>query len=266
MVSAADPRAAVAGREILDAGGSAADAALATMLALTVVEPQSSGIGGGGFFVYHDEKSGRISTVEGREEAPSAAGPTWFYGPDGKPLGYRQAIPGGRSVGVPGNIRLMARAHELHGKLPWAKLFEPAIRLARDGFAITPRFRRSLESNVDLAASTPWGKATFYEADGSAKPVGAIVRNPELAELLQQVAARGPEWFYTGPNADAIVRMVNGAARNPSQMVVGDIAAYDALYKKLIARIELSDVTSMFAMEELKSTTAIPLGFAAEAR
>jgi gamma-glutamyltranspeptidase/glutathione hydrolase len=228
MVSAADPRAAAAGREILDAGGSAADAALATLLALTVVEPQSSGIGGGGFLVYHDEGKDRISTYDGREEAPSAAGPQWFFGPDGKPLSGREAVPGGRSVGVPGNIRMMALAHGKHGKVAWAKLFGPAIRLARDGFAVTPRFHRSLTSVKDLAASTAWGRSTYYGADGQPKPVGTVVKNPELAAFLEQVAARGPEWFYTGPNADALVSTVNNAPRNPSRMVKGDLAAYDA--------------------------------------
>jgi gamma-glutamyltranspeptidase/glutathione hydrolase len=228
MVSAADPRAAQAGREILDAGGSAADAALATLVALTVVEPQSSGIGGGGFLVYHDEGSGRTSSFDGREQAPMAAGPDWFFGPDGKPMGGREAVPGGRSVGVPGNIRMMAMAHGRHGKLPWKRLFEPAIRLARDGFAVTPRFHRSLTSVKDLAASTPWGRATYYGADGAPNPVGTVVKNPELAAFLEQVAARGPEWFYTGPNADALVRTVNGAARNPSRMTKGDLASYDA--------------------------------------
>jgi gamma-glutamyltranspeptidase/glutathione hydrolase len=228
MVSAADPRAAQAGREILDAGGSAADAALATLLALTVVEPQSSGIGGGGFLVYHDEGSDRVSTYDGREEAPSAAGPQWFFGPDGKPLGVREAVPGGRSVGIPGNIRMMALAHGKHGKLSWAKLFAPAIRLARDGFAITPRLHRSLTATAHLAASTAWGRSTFYGAGGQPKPVGTVVKNPELAAFLESVAERGPEWFYTGPNADALVRTVNEAPRNPSRMVKGDLASYDA--------------------------------------
>src|SRR5688500_3090583 len=118
MVSAADPRAAEAGRWILNQGGNAADAAIAIQIALTVVEPQSSGIGGGGFFVYHDVKKGRAFTYDGREKAPDAASPRWFFDSSGKPLPYRQAIPGGKSVGVPGNIRLMALAHEQHGRLP----------------------------------------------------------------------------------------------------------------------------------------------------
>ena len=228
MVSAADPRAAAAGREILDAGGSAADAALATMVALTVVEPQSSGIGGGGFFLYHDEKSGRMTTFDGREEAPAAAGPDWFFDANGQPLPYREAIPGGRSVGVPGNIRLMALAHQRHGKLPWARLFDPAIRLARDGFAITPRFQASLANNKGLAAMTPWARAAFYDATGAPKAVGTIVRNPELATFLEQLGARGADWFYTGPNASALVETVNRTMRNPSQMTTGDLARYEA--------------------------------------
>jgi gamma-glutamyltranspeptidase/glutathione hydrolase len=228
MVSAADPRAAAAGREILDAGGSAADAALATLLALTVVEPQSSGIGGGGFLVYHDEGRNRTTTFDGREEAPSAASPRWFFDANGKPLSTREAVPGGRSVGVPGNIRMMALAHGKHGKLAWARLFQPAIRLARDGFAITPRFHRALTSVKDLAASTAWGRSTYFQASGEPKPVGTVVRNPELAALLESVAARGADWFYTGPNADALVRTVNGAPRNPSEMVKSDLAAYQA--------------------------------------
>src|SRR5688500_5563231 len=139
VVSAADPRGAEAGREMLRAGGSASDAAMAMMLALTVVEPQSSGIGGGGFLVHHDAGSGLIGTIDGREKAPASAGPTRFLDEAGKPLGFRAAFPGGISVGVPGNIRLMALAHQKWGRLPWAKLFEPAIRLAEQGFVVSPR-------------------------------------------------------------------------------------------------------------------------------
>src|SRR5687767_13822837 len=142
MVSSADPRAAEAGAEILRQGGSAADAALATLVALTVVEPQSSGIGGGGFLVHH-AVGGGLTSYDGRETAPMAATGEWFF-KDGKALPEAEAVPGGRSVGVPGNVRMMARVHAAHGKLAWARLFEPAIRLARDGFAITPRLHRVL--------------------------------------------------------------------------------------------------------------------------
>lgn len=228
MVSAADPRAAEAGREMLNAGGNAADAAIAIQIALTVVEPQSSGIGGGGFFVYHDARRGRVFTYDGREKAPDSASPRWFFGPDGKPLPYRQAIPGGRSVGVPGNIRLMALAHRRHGKLPWARLFEPAIRLARDGFALSPRGRNAIANNRDLAGLSAWGRENLFGPDGEPKPVGTMMRNPELAQLLENVAARGPDYFYVGPAAEALVRTVRGAPRNSSTMAAGDLAAYEA--------------------------------------
>ncbi|MEJ7777188.1 MAG: gamma-glutamyltransferase family protein [Sphingomicrobium sp.] len=226
MVSAADPRAAEAGAEILRAGGSAADAAFATLLALTVVEPQSSGIGGGGLLVYSD--GGRLpDTYDGREEAPMAAGGDWFF-VNGQPLPTAEAIPGGRSVGVPGNMRMMALAHRDHGKLAWARLFDPAIRLARDGFAITPRLFRALTVYRSSGALSPAARALFYRPDGSPQPVGTIVRNPTIATALEGFAARGPDSFYVGPNAAAIAAAVSGAPRNPAPMTVGDLAAYDA--------------------------------------
>ncbi len=226
MVSAADPRAAAAGAEMLRQGGSAADAALATLVALTVVEPQSSGIGGGGFLVYEDGE-GLPETYDGREKAPMAATGTWFFN-GGKPMEVDAAIPGGKSVGVPGNVRLMARAHRDHGRLPWARLFGPAIRLARHGFAITPRFHRMLGRSKETGALSAQGRAMFYGPDGNPLPAGTMVRNPALAAFLEQLAARGPDSFYVGPNAQAIVATVNAAPRNPSQMRVGDLAAYDA--------------------------------------
>ena len=222
-VSAADPRAAEAGRSILAAGGSAADAAIAVAIALTVVEPQSSGIGGGGFLVYHDARSG-LTSYDGREEAPSAATPTLFLDAAGRTI--EDPSIGGKAVGVPGNIRMFALAHRRHGRLPWARLFDPAIRLARDGFAVTPRMSRMVEGRTEAARLTPWGIAQFFAGEG-AKPVGTIVRNPLLADLLAGVAARGPEWFYTGPPARNLVRTVT-AARNPSAMTLGDLATYDA--------------------------------------
>ena len=228
MVSAADPRAAEAGREILNQGGSAADAALAMVAALTVVEPQSSGIGGGGFLVYHDEASGRIASYDGREAAPAAATPRYFLDAAGHPRPFREAVAGGLSVGVPGNIRMMELAHERHGRLPWARLFAPAIRLARDGFAITPRMHRMLSNGANLAAMTPTGRALFFSVDGQPKPIGTIVRNPELAQLLEAVAQRGPDYFYTGAPAQNLVRTVRSSARNPSAMTAGDLASYDA--------------------------------------
>ncbi len=226
MVSAADPRAAEAGAEMLRAGGSAADAALATLLALTVVEPQSSGIGGGGFLV-SDDGQGAIETIDGRETAPMAAHPRWFE-VDGRPLTVPDAIPGGLSVGVPGNVALMAQAHAKRGKLPWKALFHPAIRLARDGFQVTPRLRRMLASARGTAALTAEGRALYFGRDGEPLPVGATIRNPALAAFLARLAEQGPPAFYKGANAEAIARTVSTAARNPAPMTADDIAGYEA--------------------------------------
>ncbi|MDQ8756995.1 gamma-glutamyltransferase [Sphingosinicella sp. LHD-64] len=227
-VSAADPRAAEAGVEVLRAGGTAADAAFAMMVALTVVEPQSSGIGGGGFLVYHDQQAQGLTSYDGRETAPHAATPAYFLDAAGQPRERRDIIPGGMSVGVPGNISLMAKAHEDHGRLPWARLFQPAIRIARDGFAITPRLYRALESPRSTARLTSWSRGFYYQPDGTPKPVGTVLRNTEFAAFLEQIAARGPEAFYTGPAAEALVQAVRGAERNPSIMTRDDVATYQA--------------------------------------
>ena len=226
MVSAADPRAGEAGAQMLRAGGSATDAALATMLALTVVEPQSSGIGGGGFLVL-DDGAGHVTTYDGREKAPMAAGHDWFY-QNGQPLTTPQAIPGGRSVGVPGNVALMAKAHAEHGTLPWKALFAPAIRLARGGFAIGPRLSRALTVSAETGALSADARALYYAPDGSALPAGTVVRNPALARFLEALAARGQSAFYTGANAQAIAAAVTQAPRNPAPMTTGDLATYAA--------------------------------------
>jgi gamma-glutamyltranspeptidase/glutathione hydrolase len=226
-VSAADPRAAEAGREILRAGGSAADAAIATAIALTVVEPQSSGIGGGGFLVHHDGRSRALTSFDGREEAPSAAGPNWFLDASGKPIDDPSV--GGRATGVPGNIRMFALAHAKHGKLPWARLFDPAIRLARDGYRLSPRGRDAIATwRPEALGLTAWARATYLDASGAAKPVGTLIRNPELARMMGQVAQRGADSFYTGPQAERIVRAVSTATRHPAPMAKGDLVSYDA--------------------------------------
>lgn len=227
MVSAADPRAAEAGAEMLRAGGSATDAALATMLALTVVEPQSSGIGGGGFLVTSDPM-GRVETIDGRETAPSGATPQWFLGPDGKPLPFRQAVLSGLSIGVPGNIALAAQAHARHGKLPWGTLFEPAIRLARDGWTITPRLHRALEVSRASAARSPAGKALFYDAEGAPLPVGTSVRNPALAQTLERIAKDGPAGFYSGENSALLQSAIGPDTPGRTPMTSQDIAGYRA--------------------------------------
>ncbi|MDE2303417.1 MAG: gamma-glutamyltransferase [Sphingomonadales bacterium] len=226
MVSAADPRAAEAGARMLRAGGSAADAALAMLLALNVVEPQSSGIGGGGYALVDDGR-GHVASFDGRETAPAAADGTWFYN-DGQPLTVAQAIPGGRSVGVPGNVALMAAIHARYGRLAWGALFTPAIALARDGFTISPRLHEFLTRFSKTGALSPAARALYYQADGTALPAGTRVRDPALAGMLAAIAARGPAAFYHGANAQAIAASVRTAPRNPAPMRAADLAAYAA--------------------------------------
>lgn len=228
VVVAAHPVASEAGREMLRAGGSATDAAIAMMLTLTVVEPQSSGIGGGGFFLHHDAKTGLLSTIDGRETAPMAARPDRFIGADGKPMSFREAAHGGRSVGIPGNVRLAEMAHARWGRLPWAKLFEPAIRAARDGFAATPRFSRFSAFMAGASTDFPAIRALYTGPDGKPWPPGTVIRNPALAELLQRVAADGADAFYNGQNAAAIIEAVGNAPRGASPVTPEEIAAYRA--------------------------------------
>jgi gamma-glutamyltranspeptidase / glutathione hydrolase len=228
IVSAAEPRAAEAGREILREGGSAADAAMATMLALTVVEPQSSGIGGGGFLVYNDAKRGTVDTIDGRETAPASARPNRFLDASGQPMPFINAFPGGRSVGVPGNIRLMALTHDKWGKLPWAKLFAPAIRLADKGFTVSPRMAASIRDASRLWKDFP-AIAKLYEGpDGKPLAAGATFRNPALATTLRRIAAQGPNAFYRGSIGTSITAAVAQSRRNPARLTAADLASYKA--------------------------------------
>ncbi len=226
-VSAADPRAAAAGQAILQQGGNATDAALAMMLALTVVEPQSSGIGGGGFLLHSDGQTGAISSIDGRETAPSAATPSLFLGADGKPMSFGQAVPGGRSVGIPGNMALMAKAHARWGKLKWAKLFEPAIKLADEGFIVSPRLATILAQVSPLWSDFPAARAIYWQ-DGRPKQVGESVRNPDLAATFRLLASKGTKGFYIGDNARAIMAATANSVRNPTPWQARDLAHYRA--------------------------------------
>lgn len=226
LVSAADPRAAEAGAQMLRDNGSATDAAIAIMLTLGVVEPQSSGIGGGGFFV-RGNPQGDVITIDGRETAPAAAGPDWFM-KDGKPLLFDTAVLSGLSVGVPGNVALAAEAHRQFGTLPWAQLFQPAITLAQDGFRISPRLHDFLTRNRDRAARTAEGRHLFYDEQGEPLPAGTLVLNPQLAQTLQMIATQGPEKFYRGANASALSKRVAADTLRSAKMQVEDLAAYHA--------------------------------------
>jgi gamma-glutamyltranspeptidase / glutathione hydrolase len=223
MVAAANPLAAQAGREILAAGGSAADAAIAVQLVLNLVEPQSSGIGGGAFMVFWDGTT--MTTLDGREKAPAAAKPERFLGPDGKPMKFYDAVVGGRSVGVPGTVRLLESAHRSWGKLSWNQVIEPAIRLAESGFAISPRLNGLLTQEKYLQ-NDPVARVYFYEADGKPKAVGTVLKNPAFAQTLRAIADKGADAFYTGDIAQDIVTTVTGHSTNPGDMTLEDLKSY----------------------------------------
>lgn len=224
-VSSADPRATEAGKAILARGGSATDAAIAVMLALTVVEPQSSGIGGGGFMV-HAGKDG-VVTFDGRETAPAAATGARFLDEAGEPLPYAERVISGLSVGVPGNIALAAQTHDRFGKLPWADLFTPAIALARDGFLMNRRLNESLSSASDRAGNTEAARAIFFGTDGAPLPVGTRIRVPELAETFERIAAQGPSAMYES-SADALAVYVAAETPRDGRMTAADVRGYTA--------------------------------------
>ena len=222
-VAAANPLATEAGAQVLRAGGSAVDAAIAVQMVLTLVEPQSSGIGGGAFLLHFDGQ--RVQAFDGRETAPAAATPQLFLGTDGKPLPFMDAVASGRSVGVPGAVAMLALAHRQHGKLPWARLFEPAITQAEQGFAVSPRLHSLLAGETALKAD-PVAAAYFYQADGTPHPVGHLLKNPELATVLRNIAANGPQALHDGPVARAIVAKVNQHPVRPGALSLDDLKRY----------------------------------------
>lgn len=229
MVAAANPLAVDAGYRILKQGGSAADAAIAVQLVLNIVEPQSSGIGGGAFMLYHDSKRRKLVAYDGRETAPAAATPGRFLGRDGKPLQFYEAVVGGKAVGVPGTLALLNEVHRRHGKLPWSNLFEPAIKLAENGFRVSPRLNTLTATEQHF--SQPRIKGYLLAPDGQAPAVGTLLRNPAFAATLRKIAAQGPAAFYTGEIAQDIVNTVRSHPTNPGDMTLADLAGY-----KVVAR------------------------------
>jgi gamma-glutamyltranspeptidase/glutathione hydrolase len=227
MVVAANPIATQAGLDVLRAGGSAADAVVAVQMVLGLVEPQSSGIGGGAFLVWYDAESGTLTTFDGRETAPAAATPELFLGADGKPLDFFDAVIGGRSVGVPGVPRLLETVHKKYGRLDWAKLLQPAIELAESGFTISPRLNTMITEDIGRLDTQPETRAYFFDALGSPRAAGAMLRNPEYAESLRVLADGGADAFYKGSLAGRIVAAVNGHPTNPGKLDLKDLAAYE---------------------------------------
>ena len=224
MAAAANPLAAEAGREMLRQGGSAIDAAIAMQAVLTLVEPQSSGIGGGAFIMLWDGHN--VQAYDGRETAPAGATERLFLKADGTPMAFTDAQIGGRSVGTPGVLRALEMAHKKSGHLPWAKLFEPAIRLSEQGFAISPRLHSLIAADRFIAQS-PDMAAYFLNADGSPKATGTLLKNPALAAVFKRIAKEGPDALYQGPIAEEIARKVQGH-RNAGSLSQADLKSYTA--------------------------------------
>lgn len=235
MVSAANPYATETGLAILRDGGSAADAAIAIQLVLNLVEPQSSGLGGGAFMLSWDAQTGVLDAYDGRETAPIEADSMLFLDDQGQPMDFWPAVVGGRSVGTPGLLRLLERAWQDHGRLPWVELFQPAIELAEAGFAVTPRLN-TLITEDDHLRRYETARRYFYNDRGEALPVGYVLRNPRYAQLLRQIAEDGANAFYTGQIAFDIVTAVRNAPDNPGLLNLDDMAQYQAIRREPLCR------------------------------
>jgi len=229
MLATANPLASEAGYQVLKQGGSATDAVIAAQLVLAVVEPQSSGLGGGAFMLHYQADTGDLQVYDSRETAPAAARADRFLR-DGKPIPFKEAVNNGRAVGTPGILRGLELAHRDHGKLPWKTLFAPAIALCEQGFAVSPRLHALLEDERVELLKQPAAAHHFFDADGRAWPVGHVLKNPEMAAVLHRVADEGPDAFYRG----GIARDIVAAVRNhpqPGDLSEGDLAGYKAVVR-----------------------------------
>ena len=234
FVIAANPLAAQAGLEILKRKGSAVDAAVAVQAMLSLVEPQSSGIGGGAFMTYYDARTGKVSVLDGREVAPAQATPSMFLRPDGAPLPFGEAVLSGRATGVPGVVRMLAEAHSEHGKLRWSSLFADAQRTARDGFIVSPRLARLVRGNYPQN-KTPDVVAYFSKPDGTLVAAGDRLRNPAYADFLKRLAAQGPSALYSGSTAARIVERTRAGPLGGS-MTMADLANYQPVRREALCR------------------------------
>lgn len=234
MAASANPTATRVGAAVLADGGSAADAAIAMQLVLTLVEPQSSGIGGGAFALYWDQGRRHLTSLDARETAPAAAGPDLFLDSNGKPLPFHDAVIGGRSVGVPGVPLLLWTLHQRHGRLPWRRLVQPTITLARQGFAVSPRLAMLIEADRFLARD-PAARALYYRPDGTPLPAGAILVNTALADTLERYAAQGPAPFYQGEIGRDIIAAVTSGP-NPGKLAPSDLTAYRVIERAPLCR------------------------------
>ena len=234
MAVTAHPDATKAAYDVLKRGGTAADAAIAAQMVLGLVEPQSSGIGGGGFVLYFDAKKGHLITLDGRETAPSLAGHHLFMGEDGKPMKFYDAALGGRSVGVPGLLRMLEKLHDWQGKLPWADLFSPAIKLAEKGFEVSPRLHAMLRKEKDRFEVDTKTKLYFYPDAMTPLEAGSTKRNPDYAIALRKIAQNGINGFYEGELAKKIVSKVREERKNPGLLSLEDMEAYEVKERKAV--------------------------------
>ncbi|MFM2239382.1 MAG: hypothetical protein RJA69_756, partial [Pseudomonadota bacterium] len=230
----AHPLATDAGWRMLRQGGSAVDAAIAAQLVLTLVEPQSSGLGGGGFLLL--SHGTEVVALDGRETAPQEADEALFLRPDGTPMPWAQAVPGGRSVGTPGVLRMLELAHRHYGRLPWPRLVEPAIQLAHRGFAVSPRLHQAIQDQASTLQLDPAAAAYFLNARGQAWPVGHQLRNPALLHTLRLIARRGADALTQGPLAQELVQRVRRHPVNPGRLQVDDLQRYTAVIRPALCQ------------------------------
>ena len=231
MAASANPLATEAGYEILKRGGSAIDAMIAMQTTLGLTEPQSSGLGGGAFLVYWDNKAKKLTTFDARETAPKAATPALFLDENGKPMGFMNAVVGGRSVGVPGIPKLLEDVHKRYGKLPWASLFDKPIALAEQGFTVSPRMAKSIEQNLEPLKRYPQ-TAAYFLPDGKPLAAGTVLKNPEFARSVRLLAEKGSAPFYQGAQAQNIVRAVTDAVDNPGKISMADLKNYRVIERE----------------------------------
>ncbi|WP_272643449.1 gamma-glutamyltransferase [Marinomonas mediterranea] len=226
MVTAANPIASQAGADVIQKGGSAIDAMVAIQLMLGLVEPQSSGIGGGAFLVYWDAKANKLTTFDGRETAPQAATPRLFQNDNGEPLKFYDAVVGGRSVGTPGTLKLLWDTHQKYGKLAWSDVIEPIAKRAESGFEISPRLATLITKDSKRLSRFPETKAYFFDEKGEPKQQGTLLKNPDYAATLRRIAADGADAFYKGEIAQDIIETVQGAPGNPGVLSQIDFDSY----------------------------------------
>ncbi|WP_305557396.1 gamma-glutamyltransferase [Thalassospira sp.] len=232
MISTANPLASQAGANVLSRGGNAIDAMVAVQAMLGLVEPQSSGLGGGAFLVYYDARTGTLTTLDGRETAPMAATDTLFQTASGEAMKFYDAVVGGRSVGTPGTPMLMATAHQKWGQMQWQNLLAPAIERAELGFSVSPRLAGLIANDVDRLKTDPAAASYFLGADGNPLPAGTLLHNPDYAATLRDLAQNGVDAFYHGDIAHAIAAKVQGATGNPGLLATDDLAGYQVIERQ----------------------------------